>query len=244
MTEPRTRPILFNSDMVRAILDGTKTQTRRIVKLPKSRGEWEPTSFGGPGTHIGSPSGPEAPESVGVWNTTTGLHIAALYQPGDRLYVRETWGLVSMVNLFRAEPPHDEVVYRAGRLVRDSKDAPPDYSVENWPQRWSDDRLPDDSKWRPSIHMPRWASRITLEVMGVRVERVHDMTDEDAIAEGVMSVGGGRYWLGAEGLTPRATPLSAFQDLWDSINAKRGFPWVSKTWVWVVEFKRVEAPNG
>lgn len=88
--------------------------------------------------------------------------------------------------------------------------------------------------WKPSIHMPRWASRITLEVAGVRVERVQDITDADALAEGCI---GKRQLMHVE---TEATHRSSFSVLWDSINAARGYSWASNPWVWVVAFRRVE----
>lgn len=108
------------------------------------------------------------------------------------------------------------------------------------PTLYRADNLQDYEKltWKPSIHMPRWASRITLEVTGVRVERVRDITEDDARAEGANQdpidgpEQGGSYKLG-------------FWDIWDSINAKRGFGWEVNPWVWVYEFKRVrETPGG
>ena len=89
----------------------------------------------------------------------------------------------------------------------------------------------DDARWRPSIHMPRWASRITLEITKVKVERVNDITRDDAIAEGCCAFEDNAGWYG---------PEVALAALWDSIYAKRGFGWDSNPWVWVIEFRRVE----
>ena len=97
------------------------------------------------------------------------------------------------------------------------------YRADNDPQF-------EGCRWKPSIHMPKWAARIWLEVTGVRVERVQDISEEDAIAEGIPR--------GAVQYCGHAIRL--FRDLWDSINAKRGYPWEVNPWVWVVEFKRTE----
>jgi len=94
-----------------------------------------------------------------------------------------------------------------------------------------------DAKWRPSIHMPRWASRITLEVTAVRVERVQNITPEDCQAEGVRCE---QHYEGIGNPCDEVRLLHAFQDLWNSINAKRGFGWDANPWVWVVGFKRLE----
>ena len=94
-------------------------------------------------------------------------------------------------------------------------------------------RLDYGVKWRPSIHMPRWASRITLRVTNVRVERVQEISEEDALAEGVYGDEAAPF--------DQATATMCFEALWDSINAKRGYGWDANPWVWVVEFERVEA---
>jgi hypothetical protein len=103
--------------------------------------------------------------------------------------------------------------------------AVPAYDLESWNF--------GSLRWRPSIHMPRWASRITLEVAGVRVERLQEITPDDAIAEGVF--GEGRY----NTQPGMPYPVATFAALWDSINDKRA-PWASNPWVWVVEFRRID----
>ncbi len=211
MTE---RPIIFSGDMVRAILDGTKTQTRRVVKP-------EPTDYGLEWI--------ETPEGFAAW-VDWGLTLDEGQQrlcpygvTGDRLWVRETWGAV-WPDVDRDYVPLEEcnIEYRA--------DLPP--GCTDYPGQWPAEEArgdPDAPKWRPSIHMPRWASRIMLEITGVHVERVQDISFDDAIAEGVC--------VDAHGM--RSECRNWFCALWNSINAKRGYGWDANPWVWVIEFRRV-----
>lgn len=211
----KARPIMFNAPMVRALLDGTKTQTRRAVKLPHQNplGKWEPTTFGGPAG--GSlRNGRTAPEQGGIWHTRTGHLIGCPYgQPGDQLWVRETFAKID-----GQTQPWIETDYRAtyehGARLGDS--------------------LGFKKRWTPAIHMPRVASRITLEVTGVRVERLHDISEADAIAEGLSRTASGSWLPG-----PCDHPEWAYHQLWDQINGPGS--WDANPWVWVVEFKRVEA---
>lgn len=204
----RERPILFNADMVRAVLDGRKTQTRRIMReqpevIPKE------DELGKPGFWIPFNAG-----KTMVRNDD--MHIACPFGlKGDRLWVRETFRVHSRATDVAT------LVYKASEQ-------------QSWTQQTH--RVPIEKcnkpavvdKWTPSIHMPRWASRITLEITGVRVERLQSITEEDAKAEGVKtecSVIGDRHFLG-------------FRSLWKSIYGDDS--WQANPWVWVVEFKRVE----
>lgn len=205
-----SRPILFSGPMVRAILGGRKTQTRRTLRgTPSLTGQ--PEQVDGQTPHICGDSG---------WHFRRGdgrceWHIACPYgQPGDKLWVRETWGArdirgCSAPRIADIDTVNDRVEYRA-------------------------DGMPDDGRhWFPSIHMPRWASRLTLEVTAVRVERLQAITEEDAIAEGVDAV--------PVADVPRQGTLCRrddFAQLWDLINGKRA-PWSSNPWVWVVNFRRL-----
>ena len=252
MTE---HPILFSSPMVRAILGGCKTQTRRIVKPQPDL------------TKLGETVGPQGQryygknakpiESNGEWQFS--IPGAALYpwrspygQPGDRLWVRETWRASCHCD---DESPSQMAPRSADESVQVQYVADGAESMSCCSE-WG--------KQRPSIFMPRWASRITLEVTGVRVERLQSISEEDAEAEGMRAQvgdGGGRgsgykwHGIGYEGATAGhfhtpgggrcsckiagPTPAQcAYRDLWDSINAKRA-PWASNPWVWVIEFKRV-----
>lgn len=174
----KERPILFSGEMVRAILDGSKTQTRRVVK-----GD----ALGILNLEIRPPSDPIFVEKC-------------LYgKPGDRLWVREAWA--QHTETFGDFLP--STVYRADPVT------------------------PHFTKWKPSIHMPRWASRITLEITGVRVERLQDISEKDALSEGCEP---------DDGNPESPSPISEFRDLWQSINGAES--WAANQWVWVIEFKK------
>jgi hypothetical protein len=209
----KERPILFNAEMVRAILEGRKSQTRRAVKpQPKMRyrslGACRLAERLTDGLIDGQRTFDSLPESIPTHPEHGGLIRCPYGVAGDRLWVRETWCYASAKDVKKA-------LYRA-----------------DWP--------PHDygPKWRPSIHMPRWASRITLEVVSVRVERVQDISEEDARAEGCDYDDGKP----PEGFDEEDRPIALleFRNLWDSINAKRGLGWNVNPWVWAVEFKPLE----
>lgn len=230
----RERPILFSSEMVRAILDGRKTQTRRVCK-----GDW-------------SHAHPACPGGIcGVYHnrdgTFTGKYLDCPYGgPGDRLWVRETW---ADVHPLRAEGRYSQpgragipgpppvayrVIYRADgegvpALYHGTYEHPYRTLTPNLKRPAGDWQEP--FCWSPSIHMPRWASRITLEIVGVRVERVRDISQRDAAAEGV------DYIPSAPAALDHRT---AFAGLWNKLNAARGYGWDVNPWVWVVEFCRLE----
>lgn len=215
----KERPILFNGPMVRALLDGSKTQTRRVVKGQGP--EW--ATF----TDEEDVSGREFFMVCGE-KESSGLRpiIDSVYcpygQPGDRLWVRETWrGVVEI------SPPGRPIEHGVARYVPDREHC---RRVE-----YAATQERDAEPWRPSIHMPRWASRILLEITGVRVERLQDISESDARAEGVTIEGRhkGGYCAG-EFLPPS---IRAYRDLWESINGADG--WDANPWVWVVEFRRV-----
>jgi len=192
----RERPIIFSGPMVRAILDGRKTQTRRAVK---SSGIWSVEDRDGS-------RWPGYENNYGEWQW-----MACPYgQPGDRLWVRECWGLRDTQP--KDGPERAVIGYRA-----DGETAAPNGRYQ---------------LWRPSIHMPRWASRITLEITGVRVERVQDISEEDARAEGVSET----CVLPGD----RGSFIPSFGMLWEQINAKRGYGWDVNPWVWVIEFRRTQ----
>lgn len=223
----RERPILMQGDMVRATLAGTKRQTRRLVKpQPPVYSEHFRQWYGRPD----------------VWLDQDGsdYSVRCPYgQVGTKLWVRETWAAV-----WPGESPvplsECRIEYRAD-LPPGSKDGPGE-----WPAECKSDA--EAPKWRPSIHMPRWASRITLEVTGVRVERLKSISEDDARAEGV-EPDVVEAWFDAVGapdpyaVASRSVYRHGFQALWDRINGAK-VPWSSNPWVFAIEFKRVEAGHG
>lgn len=232
------RPIIFSGSMVRALLTGTKTQTRRVVKLPRERGAWEPTTIGGAGVHT-SRGEPFAEQSA-AWNTATGRVIACPYgSPGGSLYVKETWKPVARRE--GAEHLRYGVAFAAdGAVVWQSA---PTRVLGSGPLPALHVGAP--TRWRSPLHLRRYNSRITLEVVSVRLERLQAITEEDARAEGVqrLTCDFGEAWGGAVtgdgGRVPMATARDAFQCLWDEINGKRA-PWASNPYCWAVEFRRVQ----
>lgn len=216
MTE---RPIPFSAPMVRALLEGRKTQTRRIIKLPTKgiyehpkMGGWEPTAVGGGGCFRLRKDGTHepVPEMVGIWHRTRGICIAAAYQPGDVLWVRETWRSASM-------QPND-VIYRAdGESLM---------------------------AWRSSSNMPRWASRVTLRVTDVRVQRLQEISEEDARAEGCPVTWDGKPYDPPKSDSWQGYGRYSFCLLWNSIHGPGA--WDANPWVAVIEFKRInqEPANG
>lgn len=193
------KPILFSGLMVRAILEGRKSQTRRVVKPnPDISGHWKEWT----------------PERTDHW-----IRMCPYGKPGDRLWVRETWGDMALpgygpVIAYRADP--DEPEKGMG--------------------------LPPGMKWKPSIHMPRYFSRLTLEITEVRVQRVQEISEEDAKAEGIYRGTNGLYANYPQGETVPgwSDPRKSFQSLWDSINSKRGFGWEKNPFVWAISFKRIQ----
>ena len=166
-------------------------------------------------------------------------------QPGDRLYVRETF---ARYDNSTAKTDRDAIWYRADLEGRNFRSW--DHKLLRRVPKMLGGELPEDLPWHPSIHMPRWASRIDLEVTGIRVERVQDATEGDCIAEGMEGVGCEHGLAELTGAGYNCTdcynsgwvepPGLHFMELWDSLNAKRGYSWESNPFVWVVEFRRVE----
>jgi hypothetical protein len=230
-------PILFSGAMVRALLDGSKTQTRRVVKLPhqNSLGEWQPTTVGGEfGGRLRT--GETIPLQGAIWHTRTGDCLMSPHGgPGDRLYVRETWSAD-----FAKNYPFEPVWYAADNDRRYEIDVVDGVRGIYSPE--SHAHIP--FRWRPSIHMPRAMSRITLEVTGVRVERLQDISGPDAVAEGLKRLPatgryvveqGEQYFGGAS-----HDACEVYAGLWDQLNAARGYGWDVNPWVWVVDFKRIK----
>lgn len=217
------RPIIFSGSMVRALLDGRKTMTRRLLKLPKDRGQWEPTTFGGDGSFLRD--GTPAPELFGIWNTTTGKCIAPKWQPGDRLWVREAWRTTDTLDKYSPA----EIAHQCAEAGYLGPWAPVLYVADNSVINWEKG---DEGRRRASMHMPRWASRITLAVTAVRVERLQDITIADALAEGALE--SGLPYVGA--MTCDQARI-AFSLLWDSLHGK--LSWEENPWIVVISFERV-----
>ena len=182
----KERPIIFSGPMVRAILEGRKTQTRRIRKI---------------GTGL-CPHG----------------------QPGDLLWVRETWGAIHRGDSspIRGQPFDAEIVYRV--------DGDPDLP---------DASLWESFKWHPSIHMPKKYARLWLRIINVRVERVQEISEGDAKAEGIPECKHRGEEMICAFCPDRGLCVDGFIGLWDSLNAKRNYSWESNPWVFVLEFERI-----
>lgn len=238
----KERPILFSAPMVRAILDGRKTQTRRAAKLPSQRtqrGEWVSLELGGDGVRDSAGRTISDPTPA-LAHSITGACVAAPFRVGGRLWVRETWAsLQPTTDAATAHAHRDRVMERPEDGERVALWYRADGEMPLVEQLWADDE--DGIRWRPSIYMPRWASRITLEVTGVRVERLHAITEFEAIAEGVESTAEFRWRdYMPEREAPAQTHSSAresFLSLWESINGTESL--AANPWVWVVTFKRV-----
>lgn len=230
-TKVKERPIIFNADMVRAVLNGSKTQTRRPCK---------PQPFHTYMKQIISDNGGDnrlwvdGKLKLDVFNENFDKKLdletggCPLGKPGDRLWVREQFAEFDGVvkDARTVDDPLSCIAYQTE----------PDY-----------EKLFEDSglwKRRPSIHMPRWASRITLEITAVRVERLQDISEADALAEGVWQIPGyeeiGESWFTWENGTAYSTAQGAFESLWDSIYGETESRWAANPWVWVVEFERVK----
>lgn len=233
----KERPILFNGDMVRAILEGRKTQTRRVVKHPS--GEWKNHALG----TITIPHPKKGKFGLLIKRDVikdfqeSDLIPCPYGKIGDVLWVRETWGVVSHgfdeygdVCDWIPDRPNTEVIemkfgaqgYYTGHVI---------YRADG-EFAWCDDEMSvmeEKSLWKPSIHMPKEACRIKLEITDIRVERLQDISEEDAKAEGFEE----KYLYMQK---VYETAYSQFSRIWESINSPES--WEDNPWVWVIEFKR------
>lgn len=243
----KERPILFSGAMVSAILQGHKQQTRRVVyALQKDR----------PTLSILQrypPPHSELPPVGYSWGLTNWRNA----KPGDRLWVRETYAIVEVdgthVSIARAER------MPAGKTLADTDGGLESIQVSPETAAWAAKRV-DTERWKPSIYMPRWACRLVLEVTAVRVERLQDISEADAIAEGVERNCDGLaahpdcppcraagkcqaegeyidYGWGGDGF-PAESATASYGSLWDSLNAERGYGWKVNPYVWVISFRR------
>ena len=249
-TAIKERPILFNGEMVRAILDGHKTQTRRVIRpqpvfWPTGDGLPDAWSWSHPSaTKINSKHCGEHfnTDEIGLDGFKELLAKCSPYGvPGDRLWVRETW-IPSLDGPRQIETGEEiyGVAYRA--------DSGYQFPLPEAERLWKGEA----DRWRPSIHMPRWASRIDLEITDVRVERVQEITPTDCEAEGITGqskaspVRGQPYeeYSNGDGLV-YTEPRIAFLRFWDDSIAKPGEKWDDNPWVWAYEFKVIkEADDG
>ncbi|HBR2808415.1 TPA: hypothetical protein ACYVCC_003236 [Klebsiella pneumoniae] len=235
----KERGMIFNGEMVRAILDGRKTQTRRPIK-------WKQTRF----TEIGErEDGSKWPWSEDAEHACDFWHPCPFGAVGDRIWVRETWGVVS--HAFSDDGLMiDWVPDRPATAIHEMPFGNGYYSgyaiyAADGDFTWGDDDGYEDGRscWKPSIHMPRAASRILLEITDVRVERLNAISEEDAEAEGIdmeaLYDSQDCYdCIANHNMTGRPTVTGAFKYLWESIYGEEG--WKSNPWVWVIEFKRIE----
>jgi len=203
----KERPIIFSGPMVRAILEGRKSMTRRPMKPQPG-----PADMRWTGNHweqyLGYPLGHDVP-------------LCPHGQPGDYLWVRESWAGSTEGPLYRADAVRDDSDERDGWWVGETF-------------------YPDPLRWRSGRFMPRSVARIVLAVSAVRVEPLQDITEEDALAEGADDFPYMRC--GEEdirGLGPGSLARPRFRALWDDLNKKRGYGWDSNPWVWVISFWRV-----
>jgi hypothetical protein len=231
-------PILFSGEMVRAILEGRKTQTRRVVKrrIPGPEtisdahaickdgvGDWI-AWFGGNGYwggHLLVTADAYAEFTLKTYPNGGGFP-CPYGKPGDRLWVRETF--------YQAATGHHGFDGEwVSQWVEDKSLLVYAADHDEVDTRWRSAPVKHCLVKRPSIHMPREFARITLEIVDVRVERLQEISHRDALSEGV------KYDVSV----PGGAPLARFETLWDSINARRGYGFSVNPWVWVVEFKRL-----
>ena len=217
----KERPILFSGEMVRVILEGRKTQTRRVLKpqpefyhhgSKKVRiegGCWYPKDKEEKSLHYAT---------VAHFKKGMPIDFCPYGKVGDRLWVRETWATLDFVINKK-----DEIIYKT------------DFGYEHPPKIIFGDGSEVEQNWKPSIHMPRWASRILLDIINIRVERLQEITEEDAYLEGFT----GDYSKDEDGIKNKhRSPVEVFADYWTALNAVRGFGWDVNPWVWVIEFRK------
>ena len=220
----KERPILFNALMVKAILEGRKTQTRRVINpQPEGKtlqsnldGKWLSKKFNG----LLLPKIEDLP-----------IH-CPYGKIGDRLWVRETWSTVNLYGeialAYKADGEVTRVVENENFQDEDGLINYDDPRLEKYSfAAWADDLLEGkEGNWKPSIHMPRWVSRILLEITNVHVEQLQDISESDCLKEGVGSP------------ILRDCKKPKFMQLWESINGTGS--WNKNPWVWVVEFKVIQ----
>lgn len=233
------RPILFSGSMVRAILDGRKTQTRRVIKPQPQYAGLEKMVYTlrpfAPSSVKGTPAeGVIIEPEEKIWchedwiGNIVGEQGKCPYGvPGDSLWVREAF--VDFCPMWNGQwcGCGSKKMIAETHLIA--------YRATKTPIVHNDAKLLPQ-KWKPSIHMPRWASRLTLQITNIHVEKVQEISEEDARAEGVEHWARDDYsWEGKD-----ANLYHWFGRLWDTMNMKRGYSWESCPWVWVLEFEVVD----
>lgn len=219
----KAKPILFSTPMVQAIQDKRKTMTRRVITLPEGM--------------TGKPVGEAGNSNNPLGLMYIGGIIRSKYQPGDVLWVRETW-----CKLWHLD--HNDQIIEGTESFYYAADGYNPTPFNHFPDAdgFCGDRC--CPRWRPSIFMPRDAARIFLQVTDVKTERLQDISEFDAKREGCMpciglsACGGGCESCEAD------HPIDWFHRLWDSINAARGHGWDKNEWVWAYTFKQIERPEG
>jgi len=208
------KSLILTGEMVIAALEELKTQTRRtygleyVNELPH---RWEYLGRDGDGIHLFRPNRHPwlLPDEI--------LRLKCPYGvPGDKLYAKETWATERRLD------------HLSPSEIGNAAEVPLWYKADNADSQRS---LLERGKWRPAIFMPQWASRITLELTDVRVERLQEITEEDAIAEGFMAMPG----ITSGGSVGLMSARACFKECWDALNGKK-YPWSSNPWVWVLSF--------
>lgn len=232
----KERPIIMSAESVLALLDKRKSQTRRVINpQPPKQYDINASDAHGFATWANAAAGFWPPENP----------IKCPYgAPGNRLWVKERWYIEKSSADTWMNPPNSHVTVQYSVGTEQKTDKP--IWDGRWNYWWTKYIKPRDDRWRNPLFMPRWASRIILEILNVRVERLGDIDNEGALAEGVNRAGEGEIvlLLGEHGQPAMSKVIFDFAKAWNRVNEKRGFGWHTNPWVWVVEFRVVEVLDG
>ncbi len=239
----KERGMIFNAEMVRAILDGRKTQTRRIMKVQPKPSKSRPGDFWFSSkklesmVHVSDLAPCNSP--IADYHLFIQEHCCPFGAVGDRIWVREAYRFPASLDDISPTGVGEMAVATGYRKPW----APTFYEFtgtfsDGWKGFETPPKVSDAGKLRPSIHMPRWASRILLEITDVRVERLNAISQEDAQAEGMELTGWRPTYSDPDSGGEVMTPYDNFAELWSSIYGEGS--WKADPWVWVIEFKRVE----
>lgn len=223
----RVLPILFNGEMIRAILDGRKTVTRRLIKLKRKDSV---------GFYVLFREQDDSFYGVDEYDEDDNESRQTLpYQPGDILYVRETWAWEPCYDCGMDTEDHNCCDESAHRIYNHKKN---EYGCYMYKASVEDNVYPSVDTWHPSIHMPKEATRIWLKVTDVRAERLQDITEQQAEAEGLY-----KGWSPTPKAAPALTARQAFMWLWDTTVKRDDDKWLFNPWVYVVSFERCKKPE-